>query len=121
MYNPYQNYYRGINTPSMRSNINPLNGRKKTSLKSMIGTAERSIDTINSIIPLYQKVKPVLDNGKNILTSITSFFNKPVKKEDRVVEKVDVEIVDTPIKNNEKENFDYRNNDDNSTPFFNSN
>ena len=121
MYNPYQNYYRGINTPSMRSNINPLNGRKNTSLKSIIGTAERSIDTINSIIPLYQKVKPVIDNGKNILSSITSFFANTPKKENKKVEKVDIEIVETPKQNKKEESFDYRSNQSNSGPFFNSN
>ena len=120
-FNPYGYYRDAINIPRTRSYINPLNGRKNVSLKTMINNAERSVDTISSIIPLYKKVKPVLDQGKTILSSITSYFTKKeVTNKNNNVEHVDVEIVNENINKTSKEDsfFDYRNTDDNSKPFF---
>lgn len=119
MYPYYQNYYRGVSTPSFKSNINPLNGRKKPSMRSMILNAEKSIDTISSLIPLYQKVQPVISQGKNIVSSlINTFKKKPNININKNVEKVDVELM--PQDNKKKQDtYDYRNQDNNNRPFFN--
>lgn len=123
MYSYYRgpiNYYNSVNVPMRRSYINPLNGRKSMSLKELISKAERSVDTVNSIIPLYKKVKPVIDQGKTMLTSLTTFFKKaPVKEETKKVEKVEAEVVETPKKATETDKvFSYRVNETNSKPFF---
>ena len=120
MYPYYQNYYRGVSTPSFKSNINPLNGRKTTSMRSIISNAEKSIDTISSLIPIYQKVQPVISQGKNIVSSLISTFSKKSNKDlNKKVEKVDAEILPTFKENNTNTNFDYRNQDNNNKPFFN--
>lgn len=121
MYPYYQNYYRGVSTPSFKTNINPLNGRKTTSMRSLILNAEKSIDTISSLIPLYQKVQPVISQGKNIISSIINTFKTKQSKiaTNKKVEKVDAEILPTFKENNTNTNFDYRNQDNNNKPFFN--
>lgn len=118
----YQNMYSPINIPSRRTYFNPLNGRKSVPFKDLLSKAERSVDTINSIIPLYKKAQPLIEQGKTILSSVTSFFKKDqTKKEEKKVEKVEAELV-TPntVKQEEKttEEFNYRNNQTTSKPFF---
>lgn len=116
---PYQNYYRSpISIPNKRTFVNPIIGKKTFNLRDMITRTEKGIDTISSVIPLYQKVKPVIDQGKNMLTSFTSFLNK---KQTNKLEKVEVEIVDKPktFKENEENiEFDYRQNSTSAKPFF---
>lgn len=92
------------------------------SFQQMIGRAERSVDTISSLIPLYKKVKPVIDQGKTMLTSVTSFFSQKPKGKTQV-EHVEAEVVETEEKKEtapekEERNFDYRVNQDQSKPFF---
>ncbi len=126
MYNPNFNYnypYRNpINIPSQRTHINPLNGRKSFSMSQMISSAEKSVDTISSIIPLYKKVKPIIDQGKSMLSSVTNYFNKKTTTNTKV-EHVEVEIVDDETKDNKSENKmyeeqTYRTNNTQSKPFF---
>lgn len=120
--------YPPVSIPRQRTYINPLNGRRTTSFKTLISGAEKSVDTISSIIPLYKKVKPVLDQGKTMLTSVTSFFSKKpeakAKSDKRTVEHVEAEVVSeepAPEKREEKAeeaSFDYRKNSSESKPFF---
>ena len=121
MYNDPR-YGAPVSVPTRRSYINPLNGRKSMSFQQMIGRAERSVDTISSLIPLYKKVKPVIDQGKTMLTSVTSFFSQKPKGKTQV-EHVEAEVVETEEKKEtaperEERNFDYRVNQDQSKPFF---
>ncbi len=119
-FNQNNNFYRNspINIPSRRTYYNPIMGRKNVPFKDLIQKAERSVDTINSIIPLYKKVQPIIEQGKTVISSINTFFNKNNKevKTTKNVEKVEAEIID------EKENKDiktnYRNNESQSKPFF---
>ncbi len=94
-YNPYPNNF---SSPMRSSPFNvPRMGAKEAvfkkplTLNSALSSAEKGIDTISSIIPIYQKVKPVIENGKDFVTLIKS---KLAKKQEKKVEKVDVEIVD---------------------------
>ena len=121
-----QNYYpygfSPINIPSRRTYFNPLTRKKIVPFKDLISKAERSVDTINYIIPLYKKVQPIISQGKNIITSVTSFFKKSnnTKKEEKQIEKVEAEIVDNSIDQNQtpKQEFNYRTNETTSKPFF---
>ena len=112
MYYNNQYYYPPVNIPSRRSYINPLNGRKNLPFKDLVLKAEKSVDTVSSLIPLYKKVQPVIEQGKSMFSNIGKLFkkgekNKPVK------EKVEAEVVE------EKVQFDYRTNQNNSKPYFN--
>ncbi|MEI3536793.1 MAG: hypothetical protein V8R16_08755, partial [Bacilli bacterium] len=46
-----------------------------------------------SVIPLYKKVQPVIEQGKSFVTNINSFFKKNKKEDKPKVEKVEAEIV----------------------------
>lgn len=118
MYNRNQfNYYQmPINIPSQRTYINPLNGRRNVPFKQILQKAEKSVDTINSIIPLYKKAQPLIEQGKTIFSYVTSFLKKNEQKKELSKEKVEVEIV-TDGKDNQK-NYDYRTNETKSKPFF---
>ena len=116
---PYQNYYRSpISIPNKRTFVNPIIGKKTLTFKDILSRTEKSVDTISSMIPLYQKVKPILDQGKNMFSSVTNFLTK---KQEKKIEKVDIEIV-TKQETNEKEikseTFDYRQNSTSSKTFF---
>lgn len=115
-YNNQYRYQTPINIPSQRSYINPLNGRKTFEIKDLIIKAEKSVDTISSVIPLYKKVQPVIEQGKSFVTNINSFFKKNKKEDKPKVEKVEAEIVEP--NNIKQETQDYRTNQTNSKPFF---
>ena len=118
---PYQNYYRSpISIPNKRTYVNPIVGKKTFNLRDMIAKTEKGIDTISSVIPLYQKVKPVIDQGRTLFNNFTTFMSK--KQKVNTPEKVDVEII-TNTEQNYKKNevtseFNYRQNSTSSKPFF---
>lgn len=125
----YQNrnnlyYYNPVNVPSRRSYINPLSGKKSFNMSRMIQSTEKGIDTLSSLIPLYNKIKPVISQGKTMLSSMNNFFqNKTVKQ--RKVEHVEAEVVDNikPTSSNNQhtssEDYNsYRTNNTESKPFF---
>lgn len=102
-YNPYPNNF---SSPMRNNPFNvPRMGAKETvfkkplTLNSALSSAEKGIDTISSLIPIYQKVKPVIENGKDFVSLVKS---KLVKKQEKKVEKVDVEIVEDNKKEEEK-------------------
>ena len=118
---PYQNYYRSpISIPNKRTYVNPIVGKKTFNLRDMIAKTEKGIDTISSVIPLYQKVKPVIDQGRTLFNNFTTFMSK--KQKVNTPEKVDVEIITNTEqnykKNEEKNEFNYRQNSTSSKPFF---
>lgn len=90
-------------------------------MTQMIASAEKSVDTISSLIPLYQKVKPVIEQGKTMLNSVTSFFSSNQKKKTNV-EHVEVEVVSPNQEENQQskidQDFDYRKQNTSSRPFF---
>lgn len=45
-------------------------------LEKILSRTQRSINTINQIIPLYKQVKPIYNQGKNMVKSVASFINK---------------------------------------------
>ena len=73
--------------------ITPL--KKPMTFRHALTSAEKGIDTISSMIPIYQKVKPIVTSGKDFVTNFKDKFFKNKKKEP---EKVDVEIVDMESK-----------------------
>ena len=115
-YNNQYRYQTLINIPSQRSYINPLNVRKTFEIKDLIIKAEKGVDTISSVIPLYKKVQPVIEQGKSFVTNLNSFFKKNKKEDKPKVEKVEAEIVEP--NNIKQETHDYRTNQTNSKPFF---
>ena len=62
--------------------ITPL--KKPMTFRHALTSAEKGIDTISSMIPIYQKVKPIVTSGKDFVANFK--------------DKVDVEIVDMESK-----------------------
>ena len=112
------NYVNPVNIPTYRTYINPLNGRKNVPLKNLIRKAEHSLDTINSFIPLYQKVKPYLSQGKNFLSGLNTFLKKEPIKNNKNNESIKQEDVIVNNQNDKQIINDYRKNQDNNSPFF---
>lgn len=115
-YNNQYIYQNPINIPSQRSYINPLNGKKTFEIKDLIIKAEKGVDTISSVIPLYKKVQPVIEQGKNFVSNMNSFFKKNKTKDKPKIEKVEAQIVEPTNKKNVYQ--DYRTNQTYSKPFF---
>ena len=84
----------------------------------------KAINAFNSFVPLYHEVKPMIENGKNVVDGVKKFLNKKkpevktVKKEKEVV---DAEIVsDENYKTETKEQTaTFENQTKPNSPFFN--
>lgn len=101
-----------------------LGAAKKFSLSSLIDTSNKAINAFNSFVPLYHEVKPMIENGKNVVDGVKKFLNKKkpevktVKKEKEVV---DAEIIsDDNYKTETKEQTaTFENQTKPNSPFFN--
>jgi len=99
-YNPNYNYQNNpFSTPRVNNEIF-VNPKKGMDFKRIITNTEKGIDTISSIIPLAQKVTPLISNGKDFIKNIKKQFTK---KETKTVkkEKVEAELVEPSIKKEE--------------------
>lgn len=122
---PYQNYYNEYPFNAYRGNtpfsvprmptkdINPI--KKPLTISKALTNAEKGIDTISSLIPIYQKVKPVIENSKDFVNLIKKKITTSSKKN---VEKVDVEVVDNEEKNETKEEKEVKEETKPNKPFF---
>ncbi len=118
-FNQYDNFYRTNVSPFNPPRINAGEAflpKKGFTLTSALTSAEKGIDTISSLIPIYQKVKPVIENGKDIFNVVKKKFIKQEVKKETPVEHVDVEIVDTKKKEDQKQYRKEENKPNN--PFF---
>lgn len=101
-----------FSTPKALSSI-ATKTNKSLSFSSIISGAQKGINTLNQIIPLYNQVKPLVQNGKQMLnifknvkkTNFEPEGNSEIKeevtiKEEQVDEEKKEEII---IANNEKE------------------
>ncbi|MGN1294767.1 MAG: hypothetical protein ACI4U5_00020 [Bacilli bacterium] len=84
MYSSYFSplYGYGINRQVMPSfyrtfrSIAPPVRTNGFTIEKILSRTQRSINTINQIIPLYKQVKPIYNQGKNMVKSFASFINK---------------------------------------------
>lgn len=123
---PYQNSFipRGIgssllnkglsksipfSTPKAIANV-ATKTSKSFSLSSILSGAQKGINTLNQIIPLYNQVKPLVQNGKQMLNIFknvkkTNFEpeginNEETNKDENIQQD---EIIKNPAKNDVKE------------------
>lgn len=111
-FNPYQRglpnlFYSSVSKASR--NITPT-----FNLSSFITKAQRGINTVNQIIPLYKQVKPMYSQAKNSYEGIKKFFNNGIfnKKSNNSIQ----QNLNNENTINKNENF-YQNNGP-SSPFF---
>lgn len=69
----------------------------KMSLNKMITSTQKSLNTINQIIPIYQQIKPIIANTKDFAKVFKRALSKSPKSE-----KVDVEIVEKKVQEAKK-------------------
>lgn len=62
--------------PFMSSNVVSPIARNKFSITSIITNLEKTVSTINQVIPIYKEVKPLVSSSKNLLTNVTSYFKR---------------------------------------------
>lgn len=95
--NSFYNNSSPFNIPRMKQNDVFFTPKKGMNLNRTLQGVEKGIDTINSIIPLYQKVTPLISSSKDIVSKLkTTFIKKKTNNPSQTREKVDVEIVDQP-------------------------
>ncbi len=93
-FTPYNNI--PFQVPRMSKPDAIFSQSRKLNIPTLLNRCEKGIDTINSIIPLYNKVSPLISNGKVIVNNLKkSIFKDTTKK----VEKVDAEVVEDKVVN----------------------
>ena len=68
-----------LNSPFLfagRSLANAINKTPKISFNSMIVNLEKTVSTINQVIPLYNQVKPLITDSKNLLKGVVKYFKR---------------------------------------------
>lgn len=78
------------------------------SIEKIISRTQRSINTINQIIPLYKQVKPIYNQGKNMIKTVATFINKSFGQ--------NVTSSSSSSKNETSSSFRF--NDEKNNPFF---
>ena len=107
--NSFYSYYPRINRGLISSGLN---------FQSMIQTAQKGINTINQIIPLYKQVKPIYSQAKNSFNSLKKYFvKKPTKPTSNHNLKDNSVYTTSSNTKNEANDFIYTNNGP-SSPFF---
>lgn len=75
--NPYiENIPRTFN--SLNQQLSRTNISSSFNFNSLLNTAQKGINTINQIIPLYKQVKPIYQQAKTSLSSFQKYFKKNV-------------------------------------------
>ena len=106
--NSFYSYYPKVSRGLISSGLN---------FQTMIQTAQKGINTINQIIPLYKQVKPLYSQAKTSFNYLKKYFVKtPVKKSQATTLK-DNSVYASTNENSNSTNFIYENNGP-SSPFF---
>ncbi len=89
----------------------------KLSLTSLISGAQKTIGTVNQIIPLYKQVQPLINNSKTIINAAKNIKFPSINKNKRkynIQSPIDVSI----IKEESKEEPQKKQTNEPSKPFF---
>ena len=62
---------------------------KNLSLSSILSGLDKTLNVVNQVIPMYQKIRPLLDNSKDLLNIINSINNTHKEEDTNVIKKVD--------------------------------
>ena len=107
--NSFYSYYPKVSRGIISSGLN---------FQNMIQTAQKGINTINQIIPLYKQVKPIYSQAKNSFGSLKKYFvKKPVKPTNTNSLKDNAIYEANTEKNTSSSSFIYENKGP-SSPFF---
>lgn len=106
--NPYiqsipQVFY-GLNRQMIRPNIG-----SSFNFNSLLTSAQKGINTINQIIPLYKQVKPIYQQAKSSFSTIKKYIKFPINQP---------QVNKTYTYKSTNSNFNYHTNKGPSTPYF---
>lgn len=84
---------------------------------SLIQSAQKGINTINQIIPLYKQVKPIYTQAKSSLQGLKKYI-VPKARTTRSTTYQDNRVYDAPYQETRSQAYTKQNNDQPSSPFF---
>jgi len=108
-YNPYSFPYQSVvpKTSSLKTLLGKIN------FSSIIGGTQKTLNTINQIIPLVKQAKPMMDNAKTMF-KLMSEFNRGDTKEVQEIKEVKKTTPNEAVSSNKIE----MNNNSNGPTFF---
>lgn len=62
---------------------------KNLSLSSILSGLDKTLNVVNQIIPMYQKIRPLLNNSKDLLNIINNINNNSIDDTKKEIKKVD--------------------------------
>lgn len=120
MQNPfYYSNYPFTNIPnsfySLNRSMRNIPIRSTFNFNTFLESAQKGINTINQIIPLYKQIKPIYSEAKNSLQSVTKYLKNFQKKIPNMNRNANNSYTST----NTNSNFNtFHSNNGPSTPFF---
>ena len=117
-YYSYNPYYRNI--PNSFYSYIPRSSRTIASgmnFNSLIQSAQKGINTINQIIPLYKQVKPIYTQARSSLQGLKKYI-VPKARTTRGPTYQDNKVYDAPYQETRSQAYTKQNNDQPSSPFF---
>ncbi len=118
-YYSYNPYYRNI--PNSFYSYIPRSSRVITSgmnFNNLIQSAQRGINTINQLIPLYKQVKPIYTQAKSSLQGLKKYIT-PKSRTNRGKTYQDNRVYDASFQETRSQTFNTKqNNDQPFSPFF---
>ena len=90
-------------------------GSSKLTLSGILNGAQKTIGTVNQIVPLYNQIKPIVQNSKTILNVVKGIRGKPRTQRQNINKPISKNIVD--VKEEKKEEKE-TNVSSPSNPFF---
>ena len=99
-----------FSTPKALTGIAAKTG-KSFSLSSLLNGAQKGINTLNQIIPLYNQVKPLVQNGKQMLNIFKNVKKSNFEPEGNTESKEEEVIKEEPVNEEKKEEIIIENNE----------
>lgn len=89
--------------PFMTNSIIKNSVKSNISITSIITNLEKTISTINQVIPIYKEVKPLVTSSKGVINGITSYFKRNRQTNTNTSnEVIDATIIEKVNKKNEE-------------------
>ena len=94
-YNPYYFPYQNVTRGSLFGGL-----LKKISFSKILNGAERTLNTVNQIIPLVKQARPMVDNAKTMFRLMSEFNRDDSKKKNLKKESVEKTTINEASSNN---------------------
>ena len=113
-----------LNSPFLhagRSISNTLVKTPKISFNGLIVNLEKTVSTINQVIPLYNQVKPLITDSKNLLKGVGKYFKRSNTSKNNINNATTTNntnnVIDVEIKKEDKKKEEVISNINNTSPY----